>query len=480
MPAEKLINTKAKYYKVSDALTLGVGENADQISHLAFKMAAHEGITIFNMADGVMDQFEDNTGIDAGNSTDEQYDATNDHWSGIAAVAGATTGFTSTGAATWTAPTPSPTDVEILIVAGGGGGGTGWYAGGAGAGGVVHDADYAVVAGTVYDLTVGVGGTTDSNSSTKGGDGADSVFNINAEGSGIAMTAVGGGGGGSRDNDDGSPGGSGGGGGDNGGASGPATQTSPSGATGYGFAGALSNNDSGGGGGGSAAVGDGPSSNPVGGSGGAGRVFSNFVAWGTDSSNAKPTSDGSGSGKGYFAGGGAGASNGNYTASVGEGGVGGGAEGKANGSGNTGQAATGGGGGGGAGSNSSGGVGGTGFVGIYYAAFNLANNVTLVSTATTALSAPTNARIILHEQATGTITIGTDIKAYASRDNGTTYTEFTNLALEANYESGKRIISGSVDVSGQPSGTTMRYKVRGFNNTASKYFVLHGVSLTWS
>ena len=41
----RLRSTKAKYYAVTDALTLGVGENSDQISHLAFKMATQEGLT---------------------------------------------------------------------------------------------------------------------------------------------------------------------------------------------------------------------------------------------------------------------------------------------------------------------------------------------------------------------------------------------------------------------------------------------------
>jgi len=162
---------------------------------------------------------------------------------------------------------------------------------------------------------------------------------------------------------------------------------------------------------------------------------------------------------------------------VGEGGPGGSGGGGSN-PGGSGTANTGGGGAGGRQSSAPIGAGGTGFIGIYYAAFVDVSNVTLVSTASTASSAPTRARIILHEQATGSITVGTDIKAYASRDNGTTYTELP-LALRGNYASGKRILAGTADISAQPSGTTMRYKVRGFNNTSSKYFVLHSACLTW-
>jgi hypothetical protein len=189
-----------------------------------------------------------------------------------------------------------------------------------------------------------------------------------------------------------------------------------------------------------------------------------------------------------FYGGGGGGGYGSWTGTsyhpAGAGGSGGGGAGSNTTTGTFGTTNTGGGGGGGAMTNAgssyphSGGYGGSGIVIVQYDAFTSAVNPTLVSTATTALSAPTRARIILHEQATGTITIGTDIKAYASRDNGTTYTELP-LTLRGTYESGKRIIAGNVDISAQPSGTAMRYKVRGFNTTASKYFVLHSACLTW-
>ena len=66
-----------------------------------------------------------------------------------------------------------------------------------------------------------------------------------------------------------------------------------------------------------------------------------------------------------------------------------------------------------------------------------------------------------------------------SRDGGTNYSEVT-LTDEGDYASGKQILAGSVDVSGQPSGTSMRWKIRGFNNSGdAKEFNLHGVCLTW-
>ena len=44
------------------------------------------------------------------------------------------------------------------------------------------------------------------------------------------------------------------------------------------------------------------------------------------------------------------------------------------------------------------------------------------------------------------------------------------------YEITKRILSGSVDISGQPSGTNMKYKIETLND---KNLKLHGASLLW-
>jgi hypothetical protein len=91
--------------------------------------------------------------------------------------------------------------------------------------------------------------------------------------------------------------------------------------------------------------------------------------------------------------------------------------------------------------------------------------MTLVSNAQTAQTAPTEGRLMIYEEAsTGTITLDTDLKGYVSRDGGTTYTQ-TPLTLDTTYETGKRLVSGSVDISGQPSGTNMRYKIETFNQS---------------
>ena len=103
-------------------------------------------------------------------------------------------------------------------------------------------------------------------------------------------------------------------------------------------------------------------------------------------------------------------------------------------------------------------------------------STTIVSNAFTASSAPSTSRIVVFQENVGSITLNTDLIASISRDGGTT---FTNATLsDSGYvtgSSGQRILVGSVDISGQPSGTSMRWKLALANN-ASK---IHGVSLQW-
>lgn len=104
------------------------------------------------------------------------------------------------------------------------------------------------------------------------------------------------------------------------------------------------------------------------------------------------------------------------------------------------------------------------------------NNMTLISQSTTAEAEPDNSRIVLFEEDVDAITINTDLKAYVSRDGGTTYTQ-TTLSDEGDYASSKRILTGSVDISGQPAGTSMKWKVTTHNN---KNLKLHGVGELWN
>ena len=102
-------------------------------------------------------------------------------------------------------------------------------------------------------------------------------------------------------------------------------------------------------------------------------------------------------------------------------------------------------------------------------------DMTLFSNAQVATIVPTEARIILFEEDVDAITLNTDLKAYVSRDNGTTYSQVT-LEDEGNYITGARILSGIVDISAQPSGSNIKYKIETLN---TKKLNLHGTAVSY-
>lgn len=116
------------------------------------------------------------------------------------------------------------------------------------------------------------------------------------------------------------------------------------------------------------------------------------------------------------------------------------------------------------------------YVDNFYAS-GLTNNMTLLSNSEVAESVPSDARIVLFEEDVDSITENTDLKAYVSRDGGSTYAQVT-LSDEGDYETGKRILTGIVDLtqSGIGSGTNMEYKIETLNNKGLK---LHGIALHW-
>lgn len=104
-------------------------------------------------------------------------------------------------------------------------------------------------------------------------------------------------------------------------------------------------------------------------------------------------------------------------------------------------------------------------------------SMTIISDDFTASSEPTTARIVVFQEDVETTTLNTNIVASISRDGGTTYTDVT--LEDAGYvtgSSGQRILTGSATISGQPTGTTMKYKIASSTNTHK----IHGVSLQWS
>ena len=141
---------------------------------------------------------------------------------------------------------------------------------------------------------------------------------------------------------------------------------------------------------------------------------------------------------------------------------------------------TGGGGAGGGHANDVGGAGGSGFVGITYGSFNNYNNMTLVSNATTAEAVPTKGDLVMtYTNGAGTNVVNTDIKGYVSRDNGSNYTQGTLVSQGTS--GGHTILTfHDLDISSQPSGSSMRYKIETLNQSISKYANIQAVSLGWS
>jgi len=110
----------------------------------------------------------------------------------------------------------------------------------------------------------------------------------------------------------------------------------------------------------------------------------------------------------------------------------------------------------------------------------IVQDLTLVSTSTTAESAPITGDIVMtYTNGAGTATVNTDLKAYISRDNGTTWTQAT-LSSEGTTGGHTILTSHNVDVSSQPSGTSMRYKIETLNQSASKETRIQAVSLGWA
>ena len=457
----------------------------DDIALLGFKAAANGSLAKYNLLDQTVDAFEDATGIDAGSSTNEIRNASK-YYSGSVVGSYTVTPFTSTGSATWTCPT-DVIQTEVLTVAGAGGGAGYYMGGGGGSGGIVHDTDYVTVPTIIYDLTIGAGGGG-GGATTDGTTGSDTVFNVNAEGGGLTLTAKGGGGGrayGAPD-PDGLDGGSGGGSSAqfgntaSAGSGGSSIQASFSGATSYGNTGggnitAQNTEQAASGGGGAGEVGntDKQPINNEGGAGGDGLLFSNFTSYGVS---------------GYFAGGGGGG--GGYQGSPKAGGTGG-TGGGGNGANYNATAAvagtvnTGSGGGGGSShigtpSTSSGAAGGSGFIGLRYRT-EVYNNMTLVSTATAAQAAPTKGDIVFtYTNGAGTAVINTNITAEISADGGSTWTAFT---LASQGTTGGHTILTSHDQTITSTITApynMKYRIKTLVQSVALQTRIQAVSLGWS
>ena len=446
------------------------------IAMLGFKVAAANDLAKYNLQDQIIDEYEDATGIDAGNSTNERltsgvYDGTT--------VSYSTPTRTVTNAETpivdgdytvykWHSTGSYVTDTtqehEYLIVGGGGSGGEG-NGGGGGAGGVLAATGLSLTGGNTYTTTVGAGGAGRAGNNAIGNVGGDSILS----GTGISTLTGGGGGYGGY--------------GDNSGGAGRATNGNGGGAgydgtggagNGAGFAGGTQEGGSSGspshgpgGGGGAAEVGEDGTDDKAG-DGGDG-VANDIIETGTNV---------------YYAGGG-GAAASNDQGPCGDGGNGGGGDGDYDGGASAtkdGDANTGGGGGGAAhDSTNTSGAGGSGIVILrvltQISTTTSGGDLTLQSTANTASSAATKADLImLMENAEGTATINTDIKGYVTADGGSNWTEGT-LVDEGSWGTNKKIYA--FHDATVTSGTDMRYKITTHNQSGSKITKIHATSIGW-
>ncbi len=103
--------------------------------------------------------------------------------------------------------------------------------------------------------------------------------------------------------------------------------------------------------------------------------------------------------------------------------------------------------------------------------------MTLISGTFTADSEPSNTRLIFFIKTIDAIVINTDVIGAISRDDGTTFTDATLLEV-AEYSDGTKVYEAeSTDISTQPSGTSMKWKLTTAN---SKSIECTGVVLQWS
>jgi len=491
--ATSISNLCSSISSVSSTVT----QQANNIALLGFKMAVNDGLTIFNLIDGVVDEFNDESGTDEAEGSNDLYCASGDFYQNLSVTPGSfSAGFTTS---TITEPDTSTamnrctsTSGSFTVPCGmttaalfawGGGGSNGaapsntGYKGGGGGGGFAKG-NLAVTGGQVLDVYVATRGINPGTAITfLGGSTAAGVGGRGAGLSAITASEV-----------DLAPkaaplapqialvGGSGAGGGSGYGGQGGA---------GGGLIGCASESTT-------------ESQTPVGGQGGAGGGQSSggqgFPQGGNPGSflqggNGGP---GAGGGGGGYYGGGSGSSD-NFTGGAGGGGssyyghpqitCGSTEEGNEGGAGN---------GGGTADPNYVPGTnegtanslpaytsGEDGYVLITGSGCIPApgGSSTIVSTAFTSSSVATTARIVVFEENVDTPTLNTDIIASISRDGGTT---FTNATLsDSGYvtgSSGQRILTGQATISGQPSGQSMRWKLALANNTVK----IHGVALQWS
>ena len=66
----------------SDNVDSTIADSQD-IALLGFKMAVNEGLTVFNLVDGIVDEFHDESGTDEGEGSNDTYCASSDFYKNV-------------------------------------------------------------------------------------------------------------------------------------------------------------------------------------------------------------------------------------------------------------------------------------------------------------------------------------------------------------------------------------------------------------
>tara|TARA_Y100000004_G_scaffold101664_1_gene113974 strand:+ start:42 stop:1673 length:1632 start_codon:yes stop_codon:yes gene_type:complete len=149
-------------------------DNEFNISLLGFKMAVNEGLTVFNLVDGVVDEFHDESGTDEAEGSNDLYCATSDFYTNnsqttstvsaagfkidsitepTTSTAGTNPAFGSGTVGTFTVPT-GMTSLQVFTFGAGGSGGAEQTGGGGG----FSKGTLAVTGGQVLKVVIGEGG----------------------------------------------------------------------------------------------------------------------------------------------------------------------------------------------------------------------------------------------------------------------------------------------------------------------------------
>jgi hypothetical protein len=102
--------------------------------------------------------------------------------------------------------------------------------------------------------------------------------------------------------------------------------------------------------------------------------------------------------------------------------------------------------------------------------------MTLTSIAYTAFVTPTKASIFVTMEAIDTVVINTDFIVEVSRDGGTSWTAAELSPIVARTIGGYFYKDENIDLTGQPSGTSMKYRIRQLNDKRLK---VHDIQFSW-